>query len=441
MEINLSEHFTYKKLIKFTLPTIIMMVFTSIYGVVDGIFVSNIVGSDAFSAINLIMPAIMIIGTVGFMIGTGGSAVISKSLGEGNKERANKEFSMLIYLEIILGIVFTILGIKYLEPIARMLKATDSMIPDCVAYGKILLIGMTAYILQNSFQSFMIVAEKPRFGLIISIISGITNMVLDALFIPKYGIKGAAAATITSQFIGAIIPLIYFARKNDTMLRLGKTKFDANTILKTCTNGSSEMVTNLSMSLVNILFNAQLMELEGQNGVSAYGIIMYIGFLFIGVYVGYSVGTAPIIGYHYGAENKEELKSLLSKSLKFLGTAAMIMTLLAEILAKPLASIFASYDKELLELTIRAIRIYSLSYIISWFNIFASSFFTALNDGFVSALISFLRTLVFQIAMILILPKLIVVDGIWLSVVFAEVLSLVVSVICFIKNKKKYEYA
>ncbi len=441
MEINLSEHFTYKKLIKFTLPTIIMMVFTSIYGVVDGIFVSNIVGSDAFSAINLIMPAIMIIGTVGFMIGTGGSAVISKSLGEGNKERANKEFSMLIYLEIILGIVFSILGIKYLEPIARMLKATDSMIPDCMAYGKILLIGMTAYILQNSFQSFMIVAEKPRFGLIISIISGITNMVLDALFIPKYGIKGAAVATITSQFIGAIIPLIYFIRKNDTMLRLGKTKFDANTIFKTCTNGSSEMVTNLSMSLVNILFNAQLMELEGQNGVSAYGIIMYIGFLFVGVYVGYSVGTAPIIGYHYGAENKEELKSLLNKSLKFLGTAAIVMTLLAEILAKPLASIFASYDKELLDLTIRAIRIYSLSYIISWFNIFASSFFTALNDGFVSALISFLRTLVFQIAMILILPKLIAVDGIWLSVVFAELLSLVVSVICFIKNKKKYEYA
>lgn len=443
MEINLSEHFTYKKLIKFTLPTIIMMVFTSIYGVVDGIFVSNVVGSDAFSAINLIMPAIMIIGTIGFMIGTGGSAVISKSLGEGNKERANKEFSMLIYLEIILGIVFSVLGIKYLEPIARMLKATDSMIPDCMIYGRILLIGMTAYILQNSFQSFMVVAEKPKFGLAISIISGVINMVLDFLFISvfKYGVAGAAFATIISQFVGAIIPLVYFVRKNDTMLRLGKTKFDANTILKTCTNGSSEMVTNLSMSLVNILFNSQLMELAGQNGVSAYGIIMYIGFLFIGVYMGYSVGTAPIIGYHYGAENKEELKSLLKKSLKLLGGAAVLLTLLAEALAKPLASIFASYDKELLELTINAIRLYSLSYFISWFNIFASSFFTALNDGFISALISFLRTLVFQVITILVLPKILDIDGIWLSVVLAEILSLVVSVMCFIVNKKKYEYA
>ena len=442
MEINLSEHFTYKKLIKFTLPTIIMMIFTSIYGVVDGIFVSNVVGSNAFASINLIMPAIMIIGTIGFMIGTGGSAIISKTLGESDIKKANKQFSMLIYLEIILGIIFTIIGLIVIEPVAKLLGATQDMMSDCLIYGRILLIGMTAYMLQNSFQSFMVVAEKPTFGLVISIISGITNMVLDFLFmcIFKWGIAGAGLATITSQFVGAIIPMIYFARKNSTMLKFGKTKFELSTILKTCANGSSEMVTNLSMSIVNILFNMQLMKLAGANGVSAYGIIMYVGFIFIGTYMGYSIGTAPIVGYHYGSNNTDELKNLLNKSIKLLGIVAIIMTALAEILAKPLASIFVSYDKELLEMTINAIRLYSLSYIISWFNIYASSFFTALNNGFISALISFLRTLVFQIICILILPVIWKLNGIWLSVVIAEILSIIVSIICFIKNKNKYKY-
>ena len=442
MTINLSEHFTYKKLIRFTLPTIIMMIFTSIYGVVDGVFVSNVVGSNAFASINLIMPAIIIIGTIGFMIGTGGSAIISKTLGEGDNEKANKQFSMLIYLEIILGIIFTIIALLVLEPIAKLLGATPDMMSDCLIYGRILLIGMTAFILQNSFQSFMVVAEKPNFGLGISIIAGLTNMILDFLFIYvfKWGVAGAAIATITSQFVGAIIPMIYFLRKNPTMLKLGKTKFELSTIIKTCTNGSSEMVTNLSMSLVNILFNMQLMKFAGANGVAAYGIIMYVGFLFTGTYMGYSVGTAPIIGYHYGANNTNELKSLLNKSIKLLGIIAIIMTFLAEVLAKPLASIFVSYDKELLKMTINAIRLYSLSYIISWFNIFASSFFTALNNGFISALISFVRTLVFQIVCILILPIIWKLNGIWLSVVVAEILSVFVSIICFIKNKKKYKY-
>ncbi len=442
MEINLSEHFTYKKLIRFTLPTIIMMIFTSIYGVVDGVFISNFVGSSAFASINLIMPVIMIIGTIGFMIGTGGSAIISKTLGEGKEKEANQQFSMLIYLEMILGILFTIIAIIFLKPIAHMLGATPEMMNDCLVYGRILLVGMTAFILQNSFQSFMVVAEKPKFGLGISIAAGITNMVLDfvLIYVLKLGVAGAAMATVTSQLVGALIPLIYFSRKNKTMLKLGKTKFNLSTIVKTCTNGSSEMVTNLSMSLVNILFNMQLMKFAGANGVSAYGIIMYVGFIFVGTYMGYSVGTAPIIGYHYGAENKDELKSLLRKSLKLLGVIAIIMTCLAEILAKPLASIFVGYDKELLELTINAIRLYSLSYILSWFNIFASSFFTALNNGFISALISFLRTLLFQVVMIFILPAIFGINGIWFSVVSAEILAVIVSIICIVKNRKKYEY-
>lgn len=389
--ISLSEHFTSKKLIKFTLPTIIMMIFTSIYGVVDGLFISNVVKGNAFAAVNLIMPVMMIIGTIGFMFGTGGSAMISKTLGEGEKEKANRYFSMLIYLEIILGIIFTIIGLIFLKPIAILLKATPDMLPNCLTYGRILLIGMTAFILQNSFQSFLVAAEKPTFGLIISIIAGLTNMILDFLFIYvlKFGVAGAALATITSQFVGALIPMLYFIRKNTSPLKIGKTKFELSPILQTCANGSSEMVTNLSMSLVNILFNMQLMSMVGANGVSAYGIIMYVGFLFVGTYVGYSVGSAPITSYHYGAGNKDELKNLLKKSVRLLGIIAIIMTLLAEIFAKPLASIFVGYDKDLLNLTINALRLYSLSYIVSWFNIYASSFFTALNNGFVSALISF----------------------------------------------------
>lgn len=440
--ISLSEHFTYKKLIKFTLPTIIMMIFTSIYGVVDGLFISNVVGSDAFAAVNLIMPAIMIIGTIGFMFGTGGSAIISKTLGEGDQEKANNYFSMLIYLEIILGVIFTILGLLIMEPIAKLFGATDTMLPYCLTYGRILIIGITAFILQNSFQSFLVVAEKPGFGLVISIISGLTNIIFDFLliYVFKWGVAGAAIATITSQIVGAIIPLLYFIRKNKTKLKIGKTKFEFSPIIKTCANGSSEMVTNLSMSLVNILFNMKLMKLAGASGVSAYGIIMYVGFLFSGTYVGYSVGSAPIISYHYGAGNKDELKGLFKKSLKLLGLTAIIMTILAEIFAKPLASIFVSYDKDLLDLTINALRLYSLSYIISWFNIYASSFFTALNDGFVSALISFLRTLIFQVIVILILPELFGINGIWLSVLVAEILSLIVSIICYIKYRKKYEY-
>lgn len=441
--ISLSEHFTYKKLVKFTLPTIVMMIFTSIYGVVDGLFISNVVKGNAFASVNLIMPALMIVGTIGFMFGTGGSAIISKTLGEGDTDKANRYFSLLIYSEVVLGILFTVLGLIFLEPVAKLLGATKDLLPDCLTYGKILLLGMTAFILQNSFQSFLVSAEKPGFGLTISIIAGLTNMVLDFLFmyVFRWGVAGAAAATVISQIVGALVPLVYFISKNNSRLRLGKTRFELSPIIKTCTNGSSEMVTNLSMSLVNILFNIKLLEFAGANGVSAYGIIMYVSFIFVGTYLGYSVGSAPIISYHFGANNQNELKSIFKKSIKLLGIIAVIMTLFAELFAKPLASIFVSYDKDLLDLTVNALSLYSLSYIISWFNIFASSFFTALNDGFVSALISFLRTLVFQVIVILTLPKFFDINGIWLSVLVAELLSLIVSIICFVKNKKKYNYA
>lgn len=441
MNIQLSEHFTYKKLIQFTVPTIIMMIFTSIYGVVDGLFVSNCVGSDAFASVNLIMPALMILGAIGFMIGTGGSALVSKTMGEGNQEKANQYFSMLLFVVTIIGFIFTVIGFIVMEPVAKLLGAEGNLVDICVIYGRTLIIALIPFMLQNCFQSFLIVAERPRLGLVVSVITGVLNMILDFLFIYvfKMGVFGAAFATGVSQLIGGIVPLIYFMKKSET-LKLGKTKLELKPIIQACTNGSSEMVTNISMSVVNMLYNLQLMKYAGADGVVAYGIIMYVSFIFSGTYIGYSIGSAPIIGYHYGAQNTKELKSLLKKSLKLLIITSIVMTVIGELLAKPLAGIFVSYDVNLLDMTTNAIRIFSISYLISGINIFASSFFTALNNGVVSAAISFLRTLLFQIAMIFILPLIWSLNGIWLAVVFAEVLALIVSMAFLVTNRKKYQY-
>lgn len=442
MNIRLSDHFSYSKLIRFTLPTIAMMIFTSIYGVVDGVFVSNCVGSDAFAAVNLIMPVIMILGSTGFMIGTGGSAIVSKTLGEKKLEKANEYFSMLIYLCIVSGVILSAIGIIFIKPIAGLLGATGDIANNCIIYGRTVFFMMTGLFLQNAFQSFLVVAEKPKLGLAVTLLAGFTNMFLDFLFVYvlRLGVFGAAVATGISQFVGAIIPVIYFASGKNNILHLKKCRFNKDIIIKTCINGSSEMVTNMSMSLVNMLYNMQLMKYIGTNGIVAYGIIMYVGFIFSGTYIGYSLGSAPVISYHYGAGNKKELKSLFKHSIILLVISSVIMTLLAEVLAKYLAGIFVSYDKQLLELTTTAIRIYSVSYLISELNIFASSFFTALNNGFVSAAISFLRMFLFQIIMILLLPVIIGINGIWIAVTAAESLALVVSVIFVIINRKKYGY-
>lgn len=441
--IQLLEHFSYKKLIRFTIPTISMMIFTSIYGVVDGLFVSNVVGSEAFAGVNLIMPALMMLGSVGFMVGTGGSALVSKTIGEGKKELANRYFSMLIYFLVLVSIVLAFVGILFIRQISELLGAEGEMINICSVYGRTLLFALPFFMLQNCFQSFLVVAEKPAMGLGVSVAAGLTNMLLDFLFIYVFGLGvfGAALATGISQLIGAMIPIIYFARKNKSPLKLVRTKFEIKPILKTCANGSSEMVTNISMSLVNMLYNLQLVKYAGYDGVVAYGIIMYVGFIFVGTYLGYSVGVAPIIGYHYGAGNTDELKSLFKKSLILICSAAVILTACAELLSSTLAGIFVGYNKELHDMTTNAICLFSLSYIISGINIFASAFFTALNNGLISAVISFLRTLVFQIAFIFILPLIWGLNGVWLAVVGAEIFSLIVSLIFFITNRKKYKYA
>jgi len=442
MTIRLSEHFTYGKLLRFTIPSVIMMIFTSIYGVVDGIFVSNFVGKTPFAAVNLIMPVCMLLGSAGFMIGTGGSALVSKLMGEGKRQKANEVFSMLIYLSAVLGVALTVGGIVLMRPIAAALGAEGQMLEDCVIYGRTLLLGATAFIIQNEFQSFLIAAEKPQFGLIITIAAGVTNMVLDALFVGlfRWGLIGAASATVASQLVGAVIPLVYFIRTGDGVLCLCRTGFDGRALVQTCTNGASEMMTNLSMSLVNILYNFQLMRFAGENGVAAYGVIMYVNFVFVAAFLGYSVGSAPIISFHYGAQDHGELRNLFRKSLVLVGVCEVVMTAAAVTLAGALSGIFVGYDAQLFDLTRRGLTLYSLSFMVMGVNIFGSSFFTALNDGVVSAFISFLRTLLFQVAAVLALPLVLGLDGIWLSIVAAELCALAVTVLLFVKMRKKYHY-
>lgn len=442
MAVHLSEHFTYKKLFKAVLPSIFMMIFTSIYSIVDGLFISNYAGTTSFAAINLIMPVIMILGSIGFMMGAGGSALVSKTLGEGDQEKANKIFSMVIYFTIIAGIILSVLGFIFIRPIAKILGATPEMLPDCVLYGRILISCNFIFMLQNLFQSMFIVAEKPMLGFIVTVIAGVTNIILDTLFVAvfKLGLVGAATATVLSYFVGGIIPVIYFSRKNNTLLKLVKTKIEFKEIKQSCFNGSSELLTNISSSVISMLFNMQLLKIAGENGVAAYGVIMYAGFIFSAIFIGYSIGTAPIIGYHYGAENHSELKNILKKSLVIIITTGIVMTGLTQVLATPLSKIFVGYDKELLNLTSNGLSLYGFSFLICGVNIFGSSFFTSLNDGLISALISFVRTLLFQIATILLMPIWFGLNGIWLSVATAEALALIVTIICFITKKKKYQY-
>ena len=442
MKIQLSDHFTFGRLMRFTWPSIVMMVFTSIYSVVDGIFVSNFAGKTAFAAVNLIMPYLMVFGTVGFMIGTGGTALISMTLGMGDEEKANELFSMLTYLTILVGLIFTVLSIVLMRPAAMALGATGQMLEDCVIYGDIMQLALTAYLLQYAFQSFCITAEKPNLSLAMMVTAGVCNMILDALFVGvfRWGIVGAATATAIAQYLGALIPLIYFLRPNDSLLRLGKCCFDGKALLRTLTNGSSELMSSVSMSLVSMLYNLQLIRYAGENGIAAYGVIMYVNFFFVSVFIGFTIGAAPIIGYNHGAQNRGELKNMFRKCLVVIGIFAAAMTGAALILAKPLSGIFVSYDPQLLEMTVRGFVIYAISFLLCGFNIFGSSLFTALNNGLISATISFVRTLICQIAAVLLLPLIFGLDGIWWAIVVSEAVALVLTVFCFVKFKGRYHY-
>ncbi len=440
--IQLSDHFTYKHLLRFTFPSVIMLVFTSVYGIVDGFFVSNFVGKTPFAALNFIMPVLMMLGCVGFMFGTGGGALIAKTMGEGNPKKANETFSLLVYVSAACGVLLAAIGILFLRPIAVLMGAEGQLLADCLLYGRIILIALPFYILQYEFQCLFATAEKPKLGLSVTVAAGVTNMLLDALFVAVFhwGLAGAAAATALSQFVGGVVPLIYFGRKNESLLRLVKCKWDGKSLLKTCTNGVSELMSNISMSLVSMLYNVQLMKYIGENGIAAYGVLMYVSLMFQAVFIGYAVGAAPIVSFHYGAQNRNELKSLLRKSAALLSCFAVLMCLAGETLSRPLSVIFVGYDAQLLEITAHAFTIFSVSFLCSGFVIFGSSFFTALGNGFFSAAISFLRTMVFQIAAVLIFPLFWGLDGIWWSIVAAEAAAFTVTLLFLGGNRKKYGY-
>lgn len=442
MSVSLSEHFTYKRLLRFVFPCIIMMIVTSIYSIVDGFFVSNCVGKNAFAAVNLIMPVLMALSAFGFMIGTGGSALVAFTLGEGKKEKANEIFSMLILSEFLFGMLVTVVGFIFMPQIARALGASSLIIEDCVRYGRIGILTIAFFMMQNSFQSFLVTAEQAKMGLIVSIACGLTNMTLDFLLVYVWplGVTGAALATGISELIGAFIPLIYFMRKNKSRLRLVRPRFDVRALRRACSNGASEMLTNLSASIIGMLYNMQLLKLAAENGVAAYGVIMYVSFIFMAIYFGYSVGVNPVIGYHYGAGNQKELKNILKKSLVLTSIAAVVMTSAAQLLAPSLATLFVGYDKILHDMTVNGLRLYSLVFLLCGFNIFGSAFFTGLNNGKISAIISFLRTLVIQIACIFILPVFLGLNGIWLSVSVAEGLTLFVTASLLVVYRKRYGY-
>ena len=441
-KIQLSDHFTYGRMMRFTLPPIVMMIFTSIYGVVDGFFVSNFVGKSAFTAVNFVMPVIMILGGLGFMFGTGGSALIAKTLGEGDSERANGIFSMLILFSALCGVAIAGIGLAVLRPVVALLGAEGELLENSILYARVVIIGIPALFLQYEFQSLLVTAEKPKLGLWVTVAAGVTNMALDALFVAvfRWGIVGAAVATVLSECIGGLLPVVYFFCKNTSRLRFTKPVFSGRDLLRICTNGSSELMSNIAMSLVSMLYNTQLLRYAGEDGVAAYGVLMYVSMIFVAVFFGFSVGTAPVIGFHFGAQNHGELKSLLRKSLTVISVFSVCMFALALGLAKPLSLLFVGYDETLMEMTLHAFFIFSFSFFFSGFAIYGSSFFTALNDGVTSAIISFLRTLVFQIAAVLIFPLIWKLDGIWISIVAAEAMAVVVSAAFLVAKRKKYHY-
>ena len=442
MRIQLSDHFTVRRLLRFTLPSMGMMLVTSIYGVVDGFFVSNFAGEDAFSAVNLIFPFLMLLGVVGFMFGSGGSALVSKTMGEGDMEKANRIFSMLVYISIGSGLVLTLLGYLFLRPVAVWMGAEGELLENSLLYGRILLAALPAYIIQIEFQSFFSTAERPQLGLIVTVAAGLTNIVLDLLLVAvfPFGLAGAAVATTVSQAIGGIVPLVYFFRPNTSLLRLGRTGFDGKALGRSCANGLSELVGNLTLNLVGMLYNFQLMKYAGQDGVAAYGVMLYINTIFLSVFFGYTTGTAPIVGYHFGAKNHRELKGLLKRSLSIIAVASVSMFLLGQIFARPLSAIFVGYDAELLDMTVHGLRIFSFSFLFVGIGFFTPGFFTALNDAATSATISLLRTVVAQVAAVMLLPLVFGMDGIWAAIVVAEIMAMTMAIISLVVKRKKFHY-
>lgn len=443
MEIKLSDRFTYPKLLRFTIPTMLMILCTSSYGIVDGVFISNFAGVTDFSAVNLMFPFIYGAATLGYMFGSGGNAVIAKLLGEKDDCGANRAFSMIVLSGLFLGVITAAVMYVLTPSFARSVGAAGALYESAVKYAKICFLFTPPFILQTMFLSFFIAAGKPKLSLYVNIVSGVINIFFDWLFIAEFnlGVEGAASATGLGQLSGAVIPLIYFIRKNSSLLKLtAKFKFNGKILGLTCANGSSEMVTNLSMSIVNTLYNAALIETAGEPGPAAYGVVLYLNFLFAAIFLGYSQGSAPIVSYDYGARNVSELQNITKKSLTLMLSLGVFCTAFAYFVSPPFARVFCAGNPELYELAVHGSQIFAFSYLLSGFNIWASAFFTALSNGLISALLSFLRLFVFQIGCILILPRIFGLSGIWASIAVAEVLAAVPAAVCLFACRNKYGY-
>ena len=426
--IELAGHYGYRRIVRSVLPSIGMVLVVSVYSIVDGFFVANFAGKTGFAAINLTFPAIMMIGSLGLMIGTGGAELVAKIKGEGYPEKANRVFTMLVQFGLSLGVLLGIALTVAAPWVARWLGADEPMMEECVTYLRLNMIGMPGFVLQCAFQSFYMAAERPQLGTLMSIVAGVTNILLDAILVWALGlgVTGAAIATAAGCTVGGLFPVYYFSsRRNKGSLRILPTRILWPYIGKACSNGLSEYVSSISMNIVTLCYNLQLMRYLGEDGVSAYGVVMYIAFIFAAVFLGYNIGITPIIGYHYGAGDIKEQRSLFRKSLTIIGVLGLLMAGTAETFASPLARVFVGYDAALTALTIRAMRIYMLAFLITGINMFVSALFTGLNNGVVSAVASFMRTLVFELACVWMLPALLGIDGIWMSWGIAEVLSLV----------------
>ena len=440
--IHLSEHFTNGKLLRFTLPSIAMNIFASLYIVVDGFFVANFAGKSEFAAVTLIFPILNILGTIGYMFGVGGNALVAKTLGENDRERANRLFSLIVLTSSCVGFVLMVLGFVFMPQIAGLLGAEGKLLENSVLYGRIFILALPAWIWVYEFQLFFVTAEKPRLGLAVTVCAGLCNVAMDALFIIgfRWGLAGAAAASALSQMVGGVFPLIYFGRKNDSLLKLVRPVWNGRALMKSCANGSSEFMAEAAVSLVGTIYNVQLLKYAGEAGVVIYGLLMYVSLIFSAIFVGYSNGAGPVFGYHYGAQNHGELKNLLRKSLIIIGTTSVVMFVLSEALARPFSVLFLRDTGQLLLDAVHAFRVVSFAYLFTGMAVFGSAFFTALNNGEVSALISFLRTFVFELGAVLFLPPLLGVDGIWYSVVFAELMAAAAGCVCMAVLRKKYRY-
>ena len=432
---------TLRNILKFAVPTIAMSVFMSFYTMADGLFVSNLIGTSALSAINLTAPVIQVVTAISTMLATGGSAVIMKKMGEQKPQEAKEDFTFLILVNVVVGLVMTMLGYFLMETIFGSMALSQEVAGYCTSYLSRYLVFTIPILLMNNFTLYMIASEKATLSLVCSVSGGVLNIVLDYVFIGflDMGISGAAIATGLGYSVTAVVGLSVFSRKK-SLLHFTKPAFRFKVLANAATNGCSEMATALVTGIITMMFNWTMLHYVGEDGVAAVTIIMYVLMFASSLYTGYSYGVAPMLSYYYGEKNHEKLKKLVSTSLKVIAVISLVTVTASFAATKPLVSIFARPNNPVYDLAVTGNRICTLALFFIGFNIFASGMFTALSNGIVSAILAFSRSFVFMLITMLILPAILGVNGIWLATPAAELMALVLSALMFVKYRKRYQY-